>query len=698
MVRIRQMVKSIEEKVEEHFKKILDELKITYYGKTQANLMNAGIAKALASAPSKSGGAGNNYPDIMLILYSEETNRYIPVIIEAKGMKNKLEKLDKDGTITQIVPWASDSKEGAKNPHKKGEPNPNAIVSFAVNGAYHYAKNILESEENSFDEIIFIGVNGTELDKSNRLKDPEQKAYYLSKDNKMQPKHISRLDKSWDLLKQKNLGKLFSIIDKLTLSESELQELTHRTENDLEKSVKKIHQEIYDNESLSSTLGTNQKLYLFSGLIMAGLQTKGVSRLEPSDLKGNDSTSYNDGLTIIGRIRTFLEKRNANSYKIEMIENILKPVFMKPVLWKSHNGESLLKRIYTDVFKNIIPLLESELQLDFTGKILNSLNDWVSVDNDNRNDVVLTPRHVTELMVKLTRTNMKSYVWDTAMGSGGFLVSAMDAMIRDAREQIQDKEELDKRIKHIKKQQILGMEKLDSIYILAILNMILMGDGSSNMLNVNSHEKYDEIDYPANVFLLNPPYSADGKGFNFVEEAFSKMVNGYGAVLIQENAGGGQGLPYTKRILKNNTLEASIKMPSGLFGGKASVQTAIYVFKVNVPHNPKAAVTFIDFSEDGYTRQNKKKSSQEVNLRDTDNVVARYREIVDIVLGNVPDTEYYTEKNGKVIIDRISLEGNDWTFNDHVKVETVPTISDFKKSVGDFLSWRISQLMKGQGK
>lgn len=239
MVRIRQMVKSIGEKVEEHFKKILDELKITYYGKTQANLMNAGIAKALASAPSKSGGAGNNYPDIMLVLYSEETNRYIPVIIEAKGMKNKLEKLDKDGTITQIVPWASDSKEGAKNPHKKGEPNPNAIVSFAVNGAYHYAKNILESEENSFDEIIFIGVNGTELDKSNRLKDPEQKAYYLSKDNKMQPKHISRLDKSWDLLKQKNLGKLFSIIDKLTLSESELQELTHRTENDLEKSVKK---------------------------------------------------------------------------------------------------------------------------------------------------------------------------------------------------------------------------------------------------------------------------------------------------------------------------------------------------------------------------------------------------------------------------------------------------------------------------
>ena len=116
------------------------------------------------------------------------------------------------------------------------------------------------------------------------------------------------------------------------------------------------------------------------------------------------------------------------------------------------------------------------------------------------------------------------------------------------------------------------------------------------------------------------------------------MERGYGAVLIQENAGSSQGLPYTKRILEKSSLIASIRMPNDLFGGKASVQTAIYVFKVNEPHNEKQAVTFIDFSEDGYTRQNRKKSSQAVNLRDTDNAKARYQEVVDIVLGNLPDT------------------------------------------------------------
>lgn len=257
--------------------------------------------------------------------------------------------------------------------------------------------------------------------------------------------------------------------------------------------------------------------------------------------------------------------------------DLLSPIFTKKFLWENNNGESLIKHIFTDIHSEVIPLLESDLQLDFTGKILNSLNDWVSIENDKQNDVVLTPRYVTKLMVKLTRTDMNSYVWDTAMGSGGFLVSAMDEMFKDAKEKIQDKKKLEEKLEHIKKEQLLGVELLGNIYILAVLNMILMGDGASKMKNGDSHKIYDNLEFPANVFLLNPPYSADGKGFNFVAEAFSKMQKGYDAILIQENAGSGAGLPYTKKILDHNTLVASIHMPNDLFNGKSSVQTAIYI-------------------------------------------------------------------------------------------------------------------------
>ena len=45
---------SIEEKVEEHFKALLDDLEIRHFGKTEE--INSSITKALKEADSKSGG------------------------------------------------------------------------------------------------------------------------------------------------------------------------------------------------------------------------------------------------------------------------------------------------------------------------------------------------------------------------------------------------------------------------------------------------------------------------------------------------------------------------------------------------------------------------------------------------------------------------------------------------------------------
>ena len=155
-------------------------------------------------------------------------------------------------------------------------------------------------------------------------------------------------------------------------------------------------------------------------------------------------------------------------------------------------------------------------------------------------------------------------------------------------------------------------------------------------------------------------------------------------------------MPYTKRILENNTLCASIKMPAQLFNGKASVQTAIYLFQVARPHEADNIVTFIDFSNDGYSRQNRKKSTQEVNLRDTDHAVERYAEIEAIVLGKKPKTNYYTEENGTVIRDTISLNGDDWTFLQHVTTDNTVTEKLFTEAVSDYLAFKTTQVLKGE--
>lgn len=314
----------------------------------------------------------------------------------------------------------------------------------------------------------------------------------------------------------------------------------------------------------------------------------------------------------------------------------------------------------------------------------------------------MTPRYVIELMTQLVKTDMDSYAWDLTLGSGGFLVSVLNHAIKDAEERIVDPDQLKAKKKHIREMQLLGVELRSQIYMLAVLNMLLVGDGSSNLINADSLLEFDgnyaypddTKKFPANTFLLNPPYSTPGNGMVFVEKGFDMMVGGYGTVIIQDSAGSGKATDYNKNILKNNTLIASIKMPIDLFVGKSSVQTSIYVFEVGKPHQEKTMVKFIDFRDDGYTRSNRKRSDKSVNLRDTNNAKERYAELVELVLYGKNYLNYFSEN--EYIEDRIDIDnGNDWNFEHHQVIDTTPTESDYLRTVGEYLSWEVSQLLKG---
>ena len=145
------------------------------------------------------------------------------------------------------------------------------------------------------------------------------------------------------------------------------------------------------------------------------------------------------------------------------------------------------------------------------------------------------------MLVKLARVNKDSYVWDFATGSAGLLVAAMNEMLIDAKNKIKSPDELVVKSAEIKANQLLGLEILSSVYMLAILNMILMGDGSSNILNKDSLKDFNgnygfrktNEKFPADAFVLNPPYSAQGNGMIFVEKALSMMSKGYALSLFR---------------------------------------------------------------------------------------------------------------------------------------------------------------------
>ena len=645
------------------------------YRLEQASL-NTEIDKALDDYYSKNGGIGGNRPDVKLLLQSSKNGRYYPVLIEYKGHKDKLEKLDKDGNV--------------ENRNAKNEPIFKNINGYAVNGAVHYANAVLH--HTSYTDIIAVGMTGYK-DEQGEIRH-EIGVYYVSKSNLGVGQRVGDFD-DFSFLAAEHFEDFISQVEELSLTPEELDRLKEKREKEIDASLTKLNNDIYQNEK---GLGENDRVYLVAAAIIATIGIPGkVAPLEKSDLKSSNERGWRDGDILVRKIESFLEEKALPKEKKEMILRTLSNTLLTENINKVHSGETQLKRVFTKIVDDLGIYYKIGLTTDFTGKLFNEMYSWLGFTQDKLNDVVLTPSYVATLLAKLARVNKDSYVWDFATGSAGLLVAAMNEMLIDAKNSIDSPQELREKEAQIKAEQLLGLELLSNVYMLAILNMILMGDGSSNILNKDSLTDFDgkygfgktDHKFPADAFILNPPYSANGNGMNFVERALNMMEKGYAAIIIQNSAGSGKAREINGRILQNNTLLASIKMPLDLFIGKSSVQTNIYVFKVGEPHEKDETVKFIDFSNDGYTRTNRKKASN--NLKDTGNARGRYEELVQLVRFGKKKLNIFSEKEYyEGTID--PKNGADW--NQTAPIDTKPTLDDFKKTVSDYLAWEVSNLLK----
>lgn len=642
--------------------------------KLEQEQLNEEIDKALSDYHSKSGGQGGNRPDAKLLLQDKHQN-YYPVLIEYKGREGKLEKLKPDGQVDNL--------------NAKNEPNFNNIKDYAVNGAVHYANAILH--HTSYTDIIAIGMTGY---KRIGQIHHEIGVYFVSKSNLGIGQKVGNYA-DLSFLSSAHFDGFVELVKNLNLSEEERNKLKKQREGEIDSSLVKLNNDIYQNEK---GLSENDRVYLVAASIIATLGIAGkVAPLEKSDLKSSPENNHTDGHIIIRKIEAFLQQKQLPKDKQELITRALENTLLTDNINKPHHGESQLKRVFSKIVDDLGIYYKIGLTTDFTGKLFNEMYSWLGFTQDKLNDVVLTPSYVATLLVKLARVNKDSYCWDFATGSAGLLVAAMNEMLSDAKQTITSSDLLARKEAEIKAQQLLGLELLPSIYMLAVLNMIMMGDGSSNILNRDALTdfegtygvgKSDQV-FPATAFVLNPPYSAAGNGMNFVEKALAMMNTGYAAIIIQNSAGSGKAADYNRRILQQHTLLASIKMPIDLFIGKSSVQTNVYVFRVNEAHQKDEMVKFIDFTNDGYTRSNRKKAKN--NLKDTDNAKQRYQEVVDLVrfgkskLNIFSEAEYYENT-----IDPNS--GSDW--NQSAPIDTQPTLQDFKKTVSDYLAWEVSNLLK----
>ncbi len=219
--------------------------------------------------------------------------------------------------------------------------------------------------------------------------------------------------------------------------------------------------------------------------------------------------------------------------------------------------------------------------------------------------IVLTPHHITELFCELAEVNKDSVVVDNCCGTGGYLISAMKRMENEANGD-RDK------IRHIHTHQLAGIENNPKMFCLACSNMMLRGDGKSNVYQQDCFEiDQQEIkDLKPTIALLNPPYAKKNghKELEFVWNALSLLEpHGICVAIVPQSCAMNtkQGNEQVKkRILERHTLKAVMSMPNTLFeSSDKSTVTCIMVFEAHKPHNQQVKTWFGYWKDDGFIKQ-----------------------------------------------------------------------------------------------
>lgn len=399
----------------------------------------------------------------------------------------------------------------------------------------------------------------------------------------------------------------------------------------------------------------NQRPLIVSGILLA-LEDEGFS---------SSYQKKHKPIEIANLLITTIKERLENDNIGEMKKNTMVQTYdfmranTKIINEKNKDGSpsTLLKDLVRKIDENVRPFLQEYKQYDAIGLFYNEFLRYAN--GDGGLGIVLTPKHITELFVDLAEINKDSVVMDNCCGTGGFLISAMKRMEDEAKG---DKE----KIKNIHNKQLIGIENNPKMFCLACSNMMLRGDGKSNIFQQDCFQMNEtEIKkFKPTTALLNPPYSKENghKELEFVWNALSFLEpHGICIAIVPQSCAMNTkkgNLNVKERILKYHTLKAVMSMPDKLFDDseKSSV-TCIMVFEAHKPHSDATKTWFGYWKEDGF------KKKRPYGRKDIDGIYEK--EIKNFWLDNYRNKK---EIKGFSVLQHVNSE-DEWLVEAYLKTD-----------------------------
>ena len=597
------------------------------------------IDEALKTA-SKRGTGRAGYPEFVAVVDD------FVLVIEDKASMDRHINLDANGVIALDV---------------------KSVTDWAVNGALFYAKHI--AQHSPFHKVFAVGVSGD------------------AKHHRITPLYVDDRDG------YKQLDDLESFV---SFSADNIREYYERRvlnqPTDMEKStavILKDAAELHEYLRNYGSLKDQDKPLVVAGLLLALDEIEHGFSLDL--LRGDTLAGSRDGDLIMDAIKRRLTRSNvgpdtkrdtmlaefgiiSSSAKLNEVSDTLG---MTPL---RYYAEFLYKR----VFRAIKYQQTSE---DIIGRFYGEFMSYSGGDGQTLG-IILTPRHITDLMCDLVDVRADDVVLDPTCGTAGFLISAMHRMMRQAGGNVALE-------RNIKKRQLHGFEIQPNMFVIAAANMILRKDGNANLRQEDFLKQTAGMVQlkSATVGLMNPPYSQGSKAnpeqyeLSFTEHLLDCLApEGRCAVIVPQSSMTGKTRDEQRlkaEILKHHTLEGVITCNTDTFYS-VGTNPVIAVFTAHVPHDPNHLVKFIDFREDGYEVR------AHVGLVEGDNAKDRRRHLLDVWNDRV-------EAPSKFCVQSTVEATDEWLHSFYYFNDEIPSDADFEKSIGDYLTFEFSMIMQNRG-
>lgn len=269
---------------------------------------------------------------------------------------------------------------------------------------------------------------------------------------------------------------------------------------------------------------------------------------------------------------------------------------------------------------NILPYIDADSNegQDILSYFFTTFNKYVAREDKNQ---AFTPNHIAHFMSKVGGIHKNTRVFDPTCGSGTFLVQAMSQELKLC--------ETDAEREEVKKHQIYGIEFDENVFGLSTTNMLIHGDGNSNIYCASCFERKQWIkDAGIDLVLMNPPYNASRakvnretaalfgsattdptKGFSFVyfiaectKERRGRLVTllPMACAIATKN---GIILDFKEKMLEHHTLDAVFSFPDDMFYPGASAVACCMVFDLGKPHPADYETFFGYFKQDGFEKR-----------------------------------------------------------------------------------------------